>query len=117
MNGGEQTDALRETYRKELMMSLFFDIPQRAGDTFGGPSVGRTAPPVWAKGTTRVGRYEKLGQIAESPTGYRKSIATLSGMSPGTSQPYLRGWGHRAQYCHLRGEEHCETVWNPGWGE
>ena len=96
---------------------MLFEIIQKTADDFNGLGDRRDAPPVWAKDGTRVGGYEKLDQIVESPTGYKKLNALLSGMSIGTCQAYLRGWRHWVQYCRLRGCEPCLSVGGPGWGE
>ena len=94
-----------------------FEIIQKEADEFAGLGERYDVPPVWARDGTRVGGYEKLNQIAESPAGYKKLNALLSGMPNGTCQSYLRGWKHWAQYCSLRGYEPWVEVGGPGWGE
>ena len=117
MSGKDQTSALWEEYPKELLRSLFFEIFQKEADDSRDLAGFLNVEPVWGKHDTRVGGYEKLGQIAEASTGYQNLNALLSGMSKGTFQSYLCGWRHWVQYCSLRGLEPWITVGSPGWGE
>ena len=73
--------------------------------------------PVRNREGARVWGYEKLDQIVEASTGYQKLNAFMAGMSSGTCQAFLRGWGRWVQYCTLRGLEPWITVGDTGWGE
>ena len=117
LTGRDQSDALLKTYPKGLLETLTFGIIQKEAGEFTGLGDRYDVPPVWARDGTRVGGYEKLNQIAESPTGYKKLNALISGMPNGTCQSYLRGWKHWTQYCSLRGYEPWVEVGGPGWGE
>ena len=117
ISGKDQLDALWRTYLMEFLRTLFYEISHRAAGYFNGLGGRYDVPPVWTKDGTRVGGYEKLGQILEASTGYQKLNALLSGMSPGTCQAYVRGWRRWAQYCNLRGQAPWVVVGEPGWDE
>ena len=71
--GTEQILALWKTYHVELLRTLLFEIFQDKVGEFKAPTPAMVRKPIWQRDNTRVGGYEKLDSIVDSPTGYKSS--------------------------------------------
>ena len=107
-----QTDALWKSYHGGYLQTLLFEIFQREANLWADTLV---QVPVWGRSETRTGGYEKLDEIGDAATGYRKLEALMSIISAGTGKTYIRGWKHWPQYCGLGGMTPLVTVGETGW--
>ena len=112
----DQTSATWELYPREVVRKLMFEIFQPECEETMRIQTVRKPGTMWERGPHRTGWYEKLDQIVNSATGYRKLEALMSGMSIGTGKTYIHGWKHWAQYCSLRWMSQWVVVGKPGRG-
>ena len=65
LDGKDQTNALWNSYPREVHISLFFEISQKEEDRYADDSMVIF---VWGREEHRAGGYEKIDEIANAAT-------------------------------------------------